>query len=112
VSLDLPSHGENRQPGEPEGIEGWRWRVDKQQDIVQENNVRVKDILNDLIARGLTDGTRVAVSGISRGGFMAAHYALHDTRVRAVGLMSPVTNLTLLTEFDGYTGQVRGGGGA
>ena len=32
---------------------------------------------------------------------MAAHYALADQRVRAVGLLSPVTNLSLLSEFDG-----------
>ena len=32
---------------------------------------------------------------------MAAHYAMHDERVQAVGLLSPVTNLSLLAEFDG-----------
>ena len=106
ASLDLPSHGLERQPGEPEGIAGWRWRVDRGQDIVAQNNERVRAMVADLMDRGLVDDAspRIAVSGISRGGFLAAHFAIAEPRVRCVGLMSPVTNLTLLLEFDGYAG--------
>jgi hypothetical protein len=39
---------------------------------------------------------------------MAAHYALEDPRVEGVGLMSPVSNLSLLEEFDGAGGQNNG----
>ena len=104
ASLDLPSHGSQTKAGEPQGIAGWRWRLDRQQNIVSQNNERVHDMLDDLIARGLTDGSRLAVSGISRGGLLAAHYMMADSRVHAAGLLSPVTNLTLLEEFDGYSG--------
>ena len=85
ASLDLPSHGSQLLPGEPAGIAGWRWRIDREQNIVRQNSARVRDMLDDLVHRGLADGARVAAAGISRGGFMAAHYALADARVRALG---------------------------
>ena len=106
ASLDLPSHGSQLQTGEPVGIAGWRWRLDRHQDIVNQNNERVHDMLDDLITRGLTDSSHVAISGISRGGLLAAHYMISEARVHAAGLMSPVTNLTLLEEFDGYVGNL------
>ena len=58
-----------------------------------------------LQAEGIIAGSsKVVVSGISRGGFLATHYALSAstdkrTPIHAVGLFSPVTNLSLLTEF-------------
>lgn len=101
ASLDLPSHGGELEPGEPEGIAGWRWRVDRGQNFVAQNNQRVRQMLDDLVRRNISDPSRVAISGISRGGFMSAHYSLFDTRVKAIGMLSPVTQLSLLTEFDG-----------
>jgi pimeloyl-ACP methyl ester carboxylesterase len=102
LSLDLPSHGANIQKGEPEGIAGWRWRVDKGQDFVAQNNAAVADSLS-WVKTHLGDKIRtdadIVIAGISRGGFLAGHYAVTDSRVSTVGLFSPVTNLSLLTEF-------------
>eukprot|EP00940_MAST-03C_sp_MAST-3C-sp2_P000906 g906.t1 len=106
ASLDLPSHGEEREPGEPEGIEGWRWRVDRGENIADTSNNRISALLKDLDRRGLADMERIAVSGISRGGFLAAHYAVFDARIVGLGMLAPVTNLTLLDEFDGYSGSL------
>ena len=100
ASLDLPSHGAQVQPGEPEGIAGWRWRLERGQNPVAQNTERVAAMVADLIRRNVSDAQQFAISGISRGGFMAAHVAT-DSLVaggfRAVGLLSPVTNLSLLT---------------
>jgi pimeloyl-ACP methyl ester carboxylesterase len=56
-----------------------------------------------LASHKLASSTGVFIGGISRGGFLAAHYAARAPaeRVAAVGLLSPVTNLSLLTEFAG-----------
>ena len=107
VTIDLPSHGAQVLPGEPVGIAGWRWRHDKQMNFTAANNARMLDVVDTLVAEGLADPNRIVASGISRGGYMAAHYALADDRVRALGLLSPVTNLSLLSEFGGEpaTGQ-------
>jgi len=101
ASLDLPSHGSWVKPGEPAGIAGWRWRSDRGEDFVSEVTGRIRDMIDFSIDTLGVDAAQLAVSGISRGGFIAAHYAVSDSRVKAVGLLSPVTNLSLLTEFDG-----------
>ena len=44
---------------------------------------------------------RVAVSGTSRGGFVALHCAAAEPRIRQVLAFAPVTNLAALAEFAG-----------
>ena len=39
ISIDLPSHGAQLEAGEPEGIAGWRWRVDRGENFVAQANV-------------------------------------------------------------------------
>eukprot|EP00937_MAST-01D_sp_MAST-1D-sp2_P000048 g48.t1 len=51
---------------------------------------------------------RVAAAGISHGGFLAAHLALADARVHAVGQLSAATNLSLLSEFAGDSSALAG----
>lgn len=111
ASLDLPSHGAERLPGEPEGIAGWRWRTDKGIDFVAQNNRRVTDLLAELARRNITTaGSKLAVSGISRGGFMAAQLALHlKPKLIPLGMLSPVTNLSLLSEFQTQPADSPGG---
>jgi len=101
ASLDLPSHGSWIEPGEPAGIAGWRWRSDRGEDFVSEVLLRIRELVDFAIAELNVDAEQIAVSGISRGGFIAAHFAARDPRVKALGLLSPVTNLSLLYEFDG-----------
>jgi dipeptidyl aminopeptidase/acylaminoacyl peptidase len=56
-------------------------------------------VLDYLIRQGFTDGTRVAVFGTSRGGFMAFHFAAAEPRVRHIAAFAPVTDLLTLREF-------------
>ena len=102
VSLDVPSHGEDLEPGEPlGGIEGWRYRVENKRNFVQEFNQKISKVLDFLIAEGYTDPDRVAVIAGSRGGFLAFHYAASDPRVKCVVGWMPVTDLGHLMEFKG-----------
>ena len=58
-------------------------------------------VLDFLIRNGYTDSNRIAACGISRGGFMAIHFAAADSRVQCVAALAPVTDLRVLTEFSG-----------
>lgn len=102
ASLDLPSHGKQILPGEPlGGIIGWRWRTDRGIDFVEQSQRRLEDMVSYLAKHNLATVDGVFIAGISRGGFLAAQYAARapPARISAVGLLSPVTNLSLLEEF-------------
>jgi len=102
VSLDLPCHGQNKRSEEPEGLEGWRYRIDHgEEHFIAEFNKQVSDVLDHLIANGFTDPGKVTACGTSRGGFAALHFAASDARISGVAAFSPVTDLAVLTEFDG-----------
>ena len=102
VSLDIPCHGLDVRPGEkPAGLEGWKVRIAKGENIAAVFAQRVSQVLDYLIAERYTDPTRVVVSGTSRGGFMAIHCAAADPRIRQVIAFAPVTNPAALTEFAG-----------
>ena len=103
VSLDLPCHGQDRGKDQPEGIAGWRHRLDANQDLMSDFCRRGTEMLNFLVAKGYTDPEQVAVTGTSRGGFSALHLAAHEPRIRCVAAMAPVTDLFVLTEFKGMT---------
>jgi dienelactone hydrolase len=101
VSLDLPCHGADRRPGEPEGLSGWRVRLEKGTDFVAEFNRKASAVLDYLVREKYTDPRRVAACGTSRGGFLALHFAAAEPRVRAVAAFAPVTDLLALREFAG-----------
>jgi len=99
VSLDLPCHGHDHRPDEPEGLAGWRSRVDAGEDLMGGFVGRAQNVLDFLIAEKYTDATRIAICGTSRGGFAALHFAAVEPRIRCAVAMAPVTQLTVLDEF-------------
>jgi dienelactone hydrolase len=101
VSLDLPCHGAQQREGEPDGLGGWRYRVDAGDDPMAEFTTRCSRVLDYLIAEGYTDKSRVATCGTSRGGFSALHFAAADPRVACAVGYAPVTDLAALEEFKG-----------
>jgi dienelactone hydrolase len=102
VTLDLPAHGEDRRPHEPEQLQGWRARFDAGEPFAEDFERRVADVLNHLIAEGYTDARRVAVCGTSRGGYIALRIAAADPRFRCVAAFAPVTVPVALREFWGH----------
>ena len=101
VSLDLPCHGLEQRPDEPNGLDGWRFRAQHDEDFVAETVSRLRRVLDYLIDTGRTDADKVAVCGTSRGGFIALHFAAADNRVKCVAAFAPVTDLEVLREFKG-----------
>lgn len=101
AGVDLPCHGPEQRPGEPGGLEGWRFRADRRENVVADLTKRAREALDHLIKEGFTDPDRVAAAGTSRGGFMALHFTASDPRVKAVVAFAPVTYLPALTEFKG-----------
>ena len=99
VSIDLPCHGTQTIEGQPNGLSGWGHRVGNGEDIVAESNNRLSKVLDHLIMTGLTDPDKVAAAGTSRGGFLAIHFAAHDSRVKAAAGFAPATDLAALSEF-------------
>ena len=99
VSVDLPCHGQERRPDEPEGLAGWRKRVDDAENPMTELTSRLSKVLSFLIEQKMSDPERIATCGTSRGGFAALHFAAADERVKAVAAYSPVTELVALREF-------------
>lgn len=105
VSLDLPCHGQEWRAGEPGELWGWSYRIDNGENIAKEFTDRAQDVLDYLIVRGYTDSGHIAVSGTSRGGFMALQFAAVDSRISSVITFAPVTELMRLLEFQGTVHQ-------
>jgi dienelactone hydrolase len=99
VSIDIPCHGTQAAAGDCSGLGGWGHRVGRNEDFVAECNIRLSRVLDHLIDTGLTDPDRVAIGGTSRGGFLAIHFAAHDSRVKCAAAFAPVTDLAALSEF-------------
>ena len=68
---------------------------------MEENNQRLSEVVDHLIATGVADPDRIALCGTSRGGFLALHFAAFDHRIKAVAAYAPVTDLMVLREFEG-----------
>jgi dienelactone hydrolase len=101
VSLDLPCHGADRRKGEPAELAGWAARASVGEDIVLPFRQRADEVLRYLVTTGVADSNRIAVAGISRGGFMAFQAAAGNPLLRAVVAFAPVTDLLALREFAG-----------
>ena len=99
VSLDMPAHGDDVRPGEKGGLPGWRTRLDKNEDLVADFATRFGRVLDELVAKGYTDPKRVAVIGISRGGFMALHLMAAHPGIMAVAAIAPAMDLSAVEGF-------------
>ena len=101
MSLDLPCHGQDVRAGEPEGLRGWRTRLEQGEDPVARFTARILRRARYSPREGYADPGKVAVCGTSRGGFMAMHAAAADARVKCAAAFAPVTDLSALREFEG-----------
>jgi dienelactone hydrolase len=104
VSIDLPCHGIQRRPDEPDELVGWRARIEAGENFVTEMVTRASSVLDHLIENGYTDPDKVVAIGHSRGGFAAGHFAAVDARVRYIAGFAPVTRLVVLPDFAGTAG--------
>jgi pimeloyl-ACP methyl ester carboxylesterase len=101
IAVDLPCHGTDQREGEPAQLEGWRYRVERGENIVSDWQRRVNEVIAHLIETGIAEPDRFIADGTSRGGYMACQAAAGNPAIRAVAAYSPVTDLRGLCEFDG-----------
>ncbi|MDB6169269.1 MAG: hypothetical protein JWM88_2133 [Verrucomicrobia bacterium] len=99
VLLDAPAHGDDHRPDEPAELAGWNARVDRGEDFAGDFAKRARAVLDYLVAEGYADPARVAACGTSRGGFLAFQLAAAEPRIRFIGGIAPVAELTALREF-------------
>ncbi|QOZ78444.1 hypothetical protein XH83_25305 [Bradyrhizobium sp. CCBAU 53351] len=105
ASADLPCHGRDIRSGEPPELKGWRYRLERNEDLFGAFTSRCIERLDQLLAAGEADPERVFVGGVSRGAFAAFHLALRERRFKSVIGLSPVVDLSDLSEFEGYAGE-------
>jgi dienelactone hydrolase len=101
VSLDAPCHGKDNTEHAENPLAAWRTRIERGDDLVGDFNRKCTEVLDYLVAERYADPARAAAAGISRGGFLALHWAAAEPRVRCVAAFSPVTELMALAELFG-----------
>ena len=102
IMIDAPCEGKAIRPGEPGGLDGWRYRVDNGENFIPDFNSKVSELLDYLIEKGYTDPKKIVACGISRGGFLAMHFTASEPRVKCTAVYCPVVNLgTLQLWFKG-----------
>ena len=100
ISLDMPCHGADKRKEDAAGeLAGWPGRLEKDNSLVRDFTTRASAVLDYLIQEKYVDPKKVGAFGISRGGFMAYHFAAAESRVACVAGLCPVTDLLALTEF-------------
>ena len=99
LSFDLPNH--DTQINEyGEGIAGMRNAFVAGQDPFQRFVVRGRAVIDHFIRQELAWPGRIAVSGTSRGGYMALRLMASDDRIAAGAGFAPVTDWRDLSEFE------------
>ncbi len=100
VTIDLPCHGEDARAGEPTSLDGWRYRHETLgEDFVGAFATKVRGITDYLIANRYSRKDQIFIAGTSRGGFLAAHCAIADPRIRGFVGFAPVTTVLALSEY-------------
>lgn len=96
-SSTLPSHGAGQKNSD--AMLRWSEEFRKRTDILSEFLDQCCDNLGFLISQGYIDESRVAAAGLSRGGFIATHFAARDPRISHVLGYAPMTSLSTIAEF-------------
>jgi dienelactone hydrolase len=99
VAVEMPMHGGLVAEDEPAELVGWAAAAAVGRDVVSESNERIAIVVRHLAVAGHARASSLFLSGTSRGGFLALHYASVDRDVAGVAAFAPVTDLAELTEF-------------
>ncbi len=91
-SVTLPAHGEGLSPNE--AMQRWAEKVEQGQSPVGPVVDEIPRAVTYLIEAGLIDPAHIAIAGLSRGAFAAAHVASVDPRFRTLLGFAPLTRLT------------------
>jgi pimeloyl-ACP methyl ester carboxylesterase len=93
MSLDLPCHGADAEPG-VQPLDCWAQRI-----AAGHNHIFLSFCAGLFAVLDRLGTLEVGIVGISRGGYVAITCAAYDERFRDLALEIPVTDLNYLTEF-------------
>lgn len=108
--VERPCEGTDQQPGEGNGLTGWAQRIAAGRDVIQEFVVRASASATRYMAAGKFRPESMYVSGTSRAGFLAIHYAARY-KVAGFAAFAPITVMSYagLTEFNGISASLLAG---
>jgi predicted esterase len=96
-SLTLPGHEEGMAAAD--AMVYWAEKIAQGSNIILDFTERVLNAIEALIERNVIIDKKIAVAGLSRGGFTALHAAAASERIHSVLAFAPVTHLLKLTSF-------------
>ena len=96
-SLTIPGHEEGL--NKFHAMQYWADQMQEGNYILETFFEKVTHVIEWLIEQQIVDPAHMAVGGLSRGGFIAAHIAAREQRMRALLGFAPLTDLLQLSEF-------------
>lgn len=96
-SITLPGHEQESQF--VHAIKYWAQEISLGNNIIHQFAEQVRQAIDYLVEHGWIDVEKIAVAGLSRGGFIAAHVAAQDPRIKLILGFAPLTKLTYAKEF-------------
>jgi len=96
-SLTLPGH--EKEEHFTSAIQYWAEEIEKGHNIIEQFALSVVRAIDYLIENQWIEESSIAAAGLSRGGFIAAHVAAIDPRIKFILGFAPVTKLTEAKEF-------------
>lgn len=99
LTVDGPGEGADITVPKIRSLRFWAQHLTANEDFIGNFVSRTNIVLGKLIRDGVIDPGHIGVFGTSRGAFIGFHLAASDPKIRAVAAFSPVTDLTVLTEF-------------
>lgn len=96
-SLSLPFHGPDLDP--KKAIEAWAHSFATQQDCLAPFINKTLQVINYLIEHHIIHPHSIAISGLSRGAYLATLIAAQSEHIHSLLGFAPLTSLQILSEF-------------
>lgn len=100
LSFTLPFHGADFDPQKAMSL--WAHALRQGTAWFEEFLQACRQNVDELVAKEWIDPQRLAVAGLSRGGFVAAHLAARDPRIGFILGYAPMTRLDVLADFKAF----------
>jgi predicted esterase len=96
-SLTLPGHGPGLDP--TQALIFWAEEIEKGHRLIEKLIEQIAQSVDYLQDKGMIASNKLAVSGLSRGAFIATHAAAHIPSFRTLLGFAPLTKLSFAKEF-------------